>query len=361
MPSQRNSRIVRDEAAVDEPEFARKTSGIEHRAASGSIRYSFVIPFFNERAVLPALLTKLDALLITLDGTAEVIFVDDGSRDGGAEVIRAQAHRQPAFRILQLSRNFGHQVAITAGMDHASGEAVIIMDADLQDPPELVPQLIEKWVEGYDIVYAQRVARTDDSRFKRATAWLFYRLMGVLTPVEIPRDVGDFRLVDRSVLESFVTMQERDRFVRGMFAWMGYRQIAVPFSRPERAAGETKYPFRKMFSLAANGILGFSDAPLRLVVWLGMIVSVIAILCGIYAIVLRLVRDDLVPGWASTIVVVAFLAGINMLMTGIVGLYVGRIHREVKGRPLYLVRSTFGFEGEVRKPAGPRQIATSAQ
>ena len=198
------------------------------------------------------------------------------------------------------------------------------------------------------------------SPFKRATAWLFYRLIGALSPVEIPRDTGDFRLVDRSVIESFVTMQERDRFVRGMFAWMGYRQIAVPFSRPERAAGDTKYPLRKMVGLASNGVLGFSDAPLRLVVWLGMIVSLVAMLCGVYAIVLRLLRDDLVPGWASTIVVVAFLAGVNMLMTGIVGLYVGRIHREVKGRPLYLVRSASGFGVAERvRPAAQRMASAT--
>lgn len=355
MPSQGTFSTARIAQPVDEPK-----PGIADDAdvpvANNSIRFSFVIPFFNERAVLPALLTKLDSLLVELNGMAEVILVDDGSRDGGADIIRSHARERPAYKVLQLSRNFGHQAAITAGMDYAAGDAVIIMDADLQDPPELVPKLIEKWVEGYDIVYAQRVARNNESRFKRGTAWLFYRTIGLLTPVEIPRDVGDFRLVDRSVIDSFATMQERDRFVRGMFAWMGYRQIAVPFSRPERAAGETKYPVRQMVTLATNGVLSFSDAPLRFVVWLGLSVSLLSMLGGVYAIVLRIFRDDLVPGWASTIVVVAFLSGINMLMTGIVGLYVGRIHREVKGRPLYLIRSTFGFEGETR-PQRFRQCA----
>ncbi|MBV9572233.1 MAG: glycosyltransferase family 2 protein [Alphaproteobacteria bacterium] len=319
---------------------------------NNSIRYSIVIPFFNERAVLPALLERLDDVISRLDAPSEVIFVDDGSRDGSAEIIRSHAVHRPAYKVIELSRNFGHQVAITAGMDHASGEAVIIMDADLQDPPELVLEMIEKWAEGYDIVCAQRVAREDDTWFKRSTAWFFYRALSLLTPVEVPPDVGDFRLVDRSVVDSFTNMRERDRFVRGMFAWMGYRQITIPFSRPDRFAGETKYPLRKMFALAMNGILGFSDVPLRLVIWFGMIVSVMAVFCGIYAIVLRFSNDDLVPGWASTIVVVAFLAGANMLMTGIVGLYIGRIHREVKGRPLYLVRSAFGFQPELlRRPA----------
>ncbi|MBV8800141.1 MAG: glycosyltransferase family 2 protein [Alphaproteobacteria bacterium] len=326
-----------------------------------SIRYSIVIPFFNERAVLPALLPKLDELLSMLDGTSEVIFVDDGSQDGSAEIIRSHAVHRPGYKVLQLSRNFGHQAAITAGMDHASGQAVIIMDADLQDPPELVPEMIRKWTEGYDIVCAQRVARDDETWFKRSTAWFFYRALRLLTPVEVPPDVGDFRLVDRSVLDSFTTMHERDRFVRGMFAWMGYRQIAIPFSRPDRFAGDTRYPFRKMCALAMNGILGFSDVPLRLVIWFGMIVSAIAVMCGIYAIVLRFSHADLVPGWASTIVVVAFLAGANMLMTGIVGLYVGRIHREVKGRPLYLVRSAFGFRPEASRRPMSREANLAAR
>ena len=328
--------------------------------AGDSILYSFVIPIFNECDVLPALLTKLDELVSSLDGTAEVIFVDDGSQDGSAEVVKSHATHTAVYRVLQLSRNFGHQAAITAGMDHVSGDAVIIMDADLQDPPDLVPKLIDRWREGYDIVYAQRIARKNESPFKRGTAWLFYRIIRMLTAVELPNDAGDFRLVDRSVIESFTAMQERDRFVRGMFAWMGYRQIAVPFTRPERAAGETKYPVRKMLGLAVNGILGFSDAPLRLVVWLGMLVSMLAVAFGLYAIAIRLARHDLVPGWASTIVVVAFLAGMNMLMTGIVGLYVGRIHREVKGRPLYLVRSRFGFGSQAsgtRSP--PRNLSTN--
>ena len=335
-----------------DPKVVRSAFDLQRAASAGDpsanrtpgrIRYSFVIPVFNEIAVLPQLISKLDGLILTLDGVAEVIFVDDGSRDGSADLIAAAARRRPEYRMLELSRNFGHQAAITAGMDHASGDAVIIMDADLQDPPDLIPKLIDKWIEGYDIVYAQRAGREAENAFKRATAWLFYRLIRLLTPVEIPRDVGDFRLVDRAVIDSFTTMHERDRFVRGMFAWMGYRQIAVPFTRPERAAGETKYPLRKMLALAFNGIFSFSDAPLRFVIWLGMIVSVLAMLAGSYAIVLRFLGGNTVPGWTSIIVAVAFLAGLNMLMTGIVGLYVGRIHHEVKARPLYLVRSSYGF------------------
>lgn len=318
--------------------------------------YSFVIPVFNEESVLPALMLQLDDLLTMLDGAAEVIFVDDGSRDSGPDLIREHANAN--YRLLQLSRNFGHQAAITAGMDCAAGAAVVIMDADLQDPPSVVLQMVEKWKEGYDIVFARRVARQSESLFKRSTAWIFYRLMRFLTAVDLPPDVGDFRLVDRSAVDSFRNMPERDRFVRGMFAWMGYRQTEISFERPERAAGSTKYGLRGMLRLAIDGMLGFSDAPLRLAVWTGIGVSFIGMLCGLYAIILRLWRDNLVPGWASTIVVVAFLSGMNMLMTGIVGLYVGRIHREVKARPLYLVRSAHGFDKDIRALASPKQVGS---
>ena len=321
---------------------------ISGAGANATLRYSIVVPVFNEESALPALLLALDTLLASLDGPAEIVCVDDGSRDGGPELLREHACRNSRYRVVQLSRNFGHQAAITAGMDYTSGAAVIIMDADLQDPPSVVSLMIAKWKEGYDIVYARRAQREQESRFKRIAAWLFYRFLRLLTAVDIPPDVGDFRLVDRSVIDSFRSMRERDRFVRGMFAWMGYRQTAVTFTRPERVAGRTKYGLRSMARLAVDGILGFSDAPLRMVVWAGIAVSFLAMLCGLYAIALRLWRDDLVPGWASTIVVVAFLSGMNMLMTGIVGLYVGRIHREVKARPLYLVRETVGFDRDLR-------------
>ncbi len=230
-------------------------------------------------------------------------------------------------------------------MDRAAGDAVIVMDADLQDPPDIVLKLIAKWKEGYDVVYAQRLQRAGESRFKRVTARLFYRLIARLSSVDIPRDTGDFRLIDRRVLEAFGQMRERDRFVRGMFAWMGFRQTAVTFDRRARQAGETKYPLRKMVALAFNGIIGFSDAPLRLALWIGAAVSALAMLYGLYVVGLWLSHDaSLVPGWSSTIVIVAFLSGVNMLMTGLMGLYVGRIYNEVKGRPLYLVRDAEGFD-----------------
>lgn len=306
--------------------------------------YSLVIPIYNEEAVLPVLLHRLDLLLDRLDAPGEVIFVDDGSRDSSGIVAAARAKDDPRYRYLALSRNFGHQIAISAGMDVASGDAVIVMDADLQDPPEVVLDLIAKWREGYEIVYARRLSRDGESRFKRWTASLFYRTLRKLTAVDIPADVGDFRLVDRKALDAFRAMPERDRFVRGMFGWMGFRQTAVSFHRLPRLAGRTKYGWSKMLKLALDGIVGFSDIPLRLALWLGTIVSLGALSYGAYVVWLTFHDASLVTGWASTVVLMSFLAGINLLMTGIVGLYVGRIHAEVKNRPLYVIGRAVGFE-----------------
>jgi polyisoprenyl-phosphate glycosyltransferase len=312
---------------------------------SQPISYSIVIPVFNEEAVLPVLLRRLDQLLARLDEPAEAIFVDDGSKDSSPLVLQDLAKRDPRFRYIGLSRNFGHQVAITAGMDAAQGNAIIVMDADLQDPPEIVEQLIAKWKEGYDVVHARRLSRAGESPFKRATAHVFYRLLGSISSVGIRADVGDFRLIDRKVLDALRQMPEQDRFVRGMVAWLGFRQTEVLFHRLERAAGETKYPLFKMVRLALNAALGFSDAPLRLAIWCGLTVSGLALLYGAWVMLLWLTNDPhLIAGWSSTIVVVSLLCGMNMLMTGIVGLYVGRIHAEVKQRPLYVVQKRMGFE-----------------
>jgi dolichol-phosphate mannosyltransferase len=230
-------------------------------------------------------------------------------------------------------------------MDAAQGRAIIVMDADLQDPPEVVEQLIAKWREGNDVVYARRLSRAGESRFKRGTARLFYRLLGSISSVDIPADVGDFRLIDRKVLDALRQMPEQNRFVRGMVAWLGFRQAEVTFHRLERAAGETKYPLFKMMRLATNAALGFSDTPLRLAIWCGLLVSGLALFYGGWVVVLWMSNDSqLVAGWSSTVVIVSLLCGMNMLLTGIVGLYVGRIHAEVKGRPLYVVQKRLGFD-----------------
>jgi dolichol-phosphate mannosyltransferase len=323
--------------------------------------YSLVVPIFNEEAVIPILLKRLDALLEALDAEAEVIVVDDGSDDTSAIVIEAKARADQRYRLIKLSRNFGHQIAITSGLDHAAGRAVIVMDADLQDPPEVVLEMIAKWKEGYDVVSAERGSRQGESRFKRVTADLFYRLMARLGDVPPARNAGDFRLVDRRALDCFRAMPERDRFVRGMFAWIGFRHGTVTFDRPPRAAGMSKYSLRKMIALAANGLLSFSDAPLRLALWAGALISTLAFLFGLVVIARWAFGDpSLERGWSSTIVVIAALGGANMLMTGVVGLYVGRIYAEAKGRPLYIVERAAGFNdasATARRPARRQELA----
>lgn len=301
-----------------------------------------MIPVFNEEAVLPALFARLDALAERVEGPVEIVLVDDGSRDRSAELICERAALDGRYRYVGLSRNFGHQSAITAGMELAGGDAVVVMDADLQDPPEVVLTMVERWHEGFDVVHARRRSRAGESAFKRGSATLFYRALRALSDVDIPVDVGDFRLVDRRAVESFRAMPERDRFVRGMFGWMGYRQTTVEFDRDERAGGRTKYSFGRMLRLALDGLIGFSDVPLRLVLWAGAIVSLSALAYGSYVVGLAFTDVRLVTGWASLAVLISLLSGINLLMTGVVGVYVGRMHRELKQRPLYIVARDTG-------------------
>jgi dolichol-phosphate mannosyltransferase len=323
--------------------------------------YSLVVPIFNEEAVLPVLLRRLDALLPKLDGPAEVILVDDGSSDTSPIVLEAKARADQRYRFLKLSRNFGQQVAMTSGMARARGQAVVIMDADLQDPPEIILDMIAKWREGFEIVYAQRLSRDGESNFKLLTANLFYRVMGKMSDVDIPRDVGDFRLVDRKALDSFLAMPERDRFVRGMFSWIGYRQTVVQFHRPARAAGETKYSLAKMVRLAASGLVSFSDAPLRAALWVGLGVCGVALAYAAIVVAMWLGGANLARGWSSIIVVMTFLGGANMLMTGVLGVYIGRIHTEVKRRPLYFLDRAVGFETPaVLEPAREAELTAKS-
>ena len=306
--------------------------------------YSLVVPIYNEEETLPELMRRLALLLDKMDGECEVILVDDGSTDGGYELMVAARESEPRFKLLRLSRNFGHQIAVTAGLDTASGNAVIVMDADLQDPPEVALDLAARWREGYDVVYAVREERRGDSPFKRATAKIFYRLFSRMTDVDVPIDVGDFRLVDRRALDAFRSMRETNRYVRGMFSWIGFRQVGVPFRREERYAGETKYPLGKMVKFATDGIVSFSAAPLRLALKLGFAVAGLSFLMGAVFLVSKILGLYSVPGLASIAVFVAFLGGIQLFLLGIVGEYIARIHDEVKGRPLYLVRDAQGIE-----------------
>jgi dolichol-phosphate mannosyltransferase len=313
--------------------------------------YSLVVPIFNEEAVLPVLLRRLDLLLPRLDGPAEVIFVDDGSTDASPIVLEAKARADSRYRFLKLSRNFGQHIASTSGMAHARGQAVVLMDADLQDPPEIIIDMIAKWREGFEVVYAQRLSREGESWFKILTSDLYHRLLGRLSEVDIPRNVGDFRLLDRKALDSFLAMPERDPFLRGMFTWIGFRQAFVPFHRAARAAGETKYSLTKMVKLAANGLVSFSDAPLRAALWAGVMVCGVALAYAFLVVVLWFAGANLARGWSSLIVVMTFLGGANMLMTGVLGVYIGRIHAEVKRRPLYFVDRAVGFEATAAAPA----------
>ena len=313
------------------------------RAVSDRPTYSIIVPVYNEEAVLPLLLARLEAILDRLDGAAEVIFVDDGSRDLSSFILEQKARTDPRYKYASLSRNFGQQLAITAGLDLAEGDAVIIMDADLQDPPEVVFALIESWKAGAEVVCAQRAARPGDSRLKIIPAKIFYALMSRLAHVHIPPNVGDFRLVDRKVVEVVRQFPERERFVRGLFSWAGFRHSYVTFERPARAGGETKYSFAKLLGVAMNALVAFSDVPLKLALWFGMAVSAVALLFGAFVIAHWFLAAEQLPGWSSTVFVAAFLGGTNMLMTGIMGLYVGRIYSEVKGRPLYVIDRAVGL------------------
>ena len=322
------------------------TSHDGFRAEAGpdaAVEYSIVVPIYNEQETLPELYERLIALLERLDGTGEVILVDDGSRDGSFAQMLEMAARDVRFKVLQLSRNFGHQAAITAGLDFAAGNAVIMMDGDLQDPPELALTMAERWREGYDVVYAVRQERPGEDRFKRFTAAAFYRVLRKVSDVDIPANVGDFRLVDRKALDAYKVMRENDRFVRGMFSWVGFKQIGVPYDRHERFAGKTKFPLRKMVTFAVDGIVSFSNAPLRLALTLGFVVSVASFLGGFAAIVIKVGGFFTVPGWTSVILATSFLGGVQLIVLGVVGEYVGRTYLETKRRPLYIVNHAAGL------------------
>ncbi|HTQ44924.1 MAG TPA: glycosyltransferase family 2 protein [Polyangiaceae bacterium] len=313
--------------------------------------YSLVIPIYNEEAALPALFERVEQLLDALDGPAEVLLVDDGSSDGSWDAMSELAEKDERFKLVRLSRNFGHQLAITAGLDLACGEATVVMDADLQDPPEVVLEMARRWREGYDVVYGVRDEREGETRFKQMTASAFYRLFSRMTDVDVPLDVGDFRLVDRRALDAFRTMRENNRYVRGMFGWIGFRQTGVAYRREARVAGTTKYPLRRMLHFATDGIVSFSTAPLRFALNIGFIVSGLAFLFGIAALVAKIAGLYSVSGLASLVVLTAFLGGVQLVVLGVMGEYIGRIHEEVKGRPLYLVRELQGFGGEERPAA----------
>jgi len=319
-----------------------------------TVKYSIVIPLFNEEESLPALVGRLKEVMGELDGPAEVVMVDDGSRDSTYQLMTEANREDPRFKVIQLSRNFGHQLAITAGMDATAGQAVIVMDADLQDPPHVILEMAAKWQEGYEVVYAVRERREGERLFKTATASIFYSMLHRMADVEHTVDVGDFRLVDRRALDAFLQMRETNRYVRGMFSWIGFRQVAVPYTRETRHAGTTKYTLRKMIRFASDAVIGFSTAPLRLALGVGLFLAFGAVCYGLVAIALKLAGLSLVPGYASLLVTITFLSGIQLIVMGMVGQYVARIYDEARARPLYLVREMRGFgeeNGQMTWPA----------
>ena len=299
--------------------------------------FSIIAPVYNEKDCLATLFTRVKDVMDTTGEPWELVIIDDGSQDGSTEIIRKLGEEDPRVRPVIFARNFGHQIAVTAGLDYARGKAVIIIDADLQDPPEVMLDLIAKWREGFEVVYAVRSEREGESWFKLATASLFYRLIFRITDVKIPLDTGDFRLMDRKVVNVMNSMRERHRFLRGMSAWVGFRQVGVPYKRAARMAGVTKYPLKKMLRLALNAITSFSYVPLQLATYMGFITAGLAIIAIPVVITMRAVGSQAFFGQASTLIAVLFLGGGQLISLGIVGEYIGRIYDEVKGRPLYIV------------------------
>jgi glycosyltransferase involved in cell wall biosynthesis len=316
--------------------------------------YSLVIPAFNEEGVIPSLAVRLRQVMDALDGDAEAILVDDGSVDRTFEQMLEAARSDQRIRVARLSRNFGHQVALTAGIDLSTGDAVIVLDADLQDPPEVILELAQRWRDGYDVVYAIRDAREGETRFKRATAAAFYRAFNRISEIEVPVDVGDFRLVDRRAVEAFQRMRESSRFVRGMFSWIGLEQTGVSYKREQRVSGATKYPLAKMLRFAATGLISFSNAPLRLALNLGFAVSMVSFGLGIWSVIVKLTGFYNVPGWTSIVVITSFIGGIQLIVLGVIGEYIGDIHAEVKQRPLYLIGELENFAAPPALP--PRAV-----
>ena len=314
--------------------------------------YSLIVPVYNEEKTLLELYSRCSAVMDRLDGEVELILVNDGSRDRSLHLLRSLHQQDERVCYLSLARNFGHQIAVTAGLNFARGQAVIILDADLQDPPELIPDMIEKWQQGYQVVYAQRTQRHQEGWFKRFTAYLFYRILKNLADVDIPTDTGDFCLIDRQVVDVLSAMPERNRYIRGLRSWVGFQQTSIRFERHPRFAGEVKYTFRKSLALAVNGLVSFSIVPLRLSTYLGLLAAALALLMAILVLYWRIVAPGSpLTGFASILIAIFFLGAVQLVSIGILGEYIGRIYEEVKGRPLYTLAEVGGF-----KSVGSREL-----
>ena len=308
---------------------------------------SIVVPCYNEQEVFGETYKRLTETFEQLDKNKyhyEIIFVNDGSKDNTLEQIQNVIKQDPRVKGINFSRNFGHQIAITAGLDNCKGDAAVVIDADLQDPPTVILEMVKKWEEGYDVIFGKRSARAGESTFKLLTAKWFYRFINRLSDVDMPLDTGDFRLMDRNALDQFLSMRETYRFVRGMVAWIGFKQTFVEYDRESRFAGTTKYPLKKMLRLASDAILSFSNTPLKIATFVGFITSIVAFFGILYSLYMRLFTDNFVEGWTLLMISVLLIGGIILLVLGIIGEYVGRIYGEIKQRPLYIIRDKLGFE-----------------
>jgi len=308
-------------------------------------KYSLIIPIYNEEETIPELYRRVSDVMDSLDDSVELILINDGSRDRSLNLMRELQERDARVCYISFARNFGHQAAVTAGLNFARGQVIVVLDADLQDPPELIPKMIESWQAGYHVVYAQRTKRKKESWFKRLTAYVFYRLLRRLADVDIPADTGDFCLMDRQVVDVLNSMPERNRYIRGLRAWIGFRQTAVKFERDPRFAGEVKYTFKKSLALAINSLVSFSKIPLRLSTYLGLFSALIALLMALLVLYWRLQQPDSpVTGLATILIAVFFLGSVQLISIGILGEYIGRIYEEVKGRPAYTIAEIAGLE-----------------
>lgn len=310
------------------------------------VKYSVVVPAYNEQEVLEETYRRLTEVMEQTNETYEIIFINDGSRDRTYEIAESLCKKDSRIKLINFSRNFGHQIAVTAGMEYSSGQAIVIIDADLQDPPHVILEMIKKWKDGYDVVYGQRLKREGETFFKKFTAKCFYRLLNKMTSMEIPVDTGDFRLIDRKVCDVMNQLQEKNRYVRGLVSWVGFKQTAVEYKRESRFAGETKYPLKKMIKLATDAILSFSYKPLRLAGFVGGILSACSFIYLIVVIIQKLFTETTQPGWASIFAIILFFNGVSLILHSITGEYVGRIYEETKNRPLYIVRETINFDEE---------------
>ncbi len=314
-----------------------------------NVQLSIVVPCYNEEPNIDYLFERLISVLEPLEMTYEIVCVNDGSKDNTLKLLVEYHQRNHAIKVVNFSRNFGKEIALTAGIDYTTGDAVIPIDADLQDPPELIGELIAKWRRGYDVVYATRRSRQGESWVKKFTAQNFYRIIQGLTSVKIPPDTGDFRLMDRKVVEALKQLPETNRFMKGLFSWVGYKQTSILYDRDPRFKGQTKWNYWKLWNFAIEGITAFSSKPLKIWSYIGVLISLISFLYAGFLIIRTLILGTDVPGYASLIVAILFLGGMQLLSLGILGEYLGRIHYEVKRRPLYLVRESYGFENQITR------------